>query len=85
MIRFDTVVTRLISIKEFQVVQNSLDLSKTYVVPTQSFFESDIQLVENNVKLHVGDIQTNIELVQNIERSSSGKFRAEISKVPCKQ
>lgn len=80
-LRFDTVFKGLDTIKEAQVVQESMDLFTIYVVPTKDFSLTDIERLKENMKLHVGNIQTNIELVSEIERTSSGKFKAVVSKI----
>jgi phenylacetate-CoA ligase len=82
MLRFDTVFKGVENIKEAQVVQEQLNLFTIYVVPGKNFNSSDIELIQNNMKLHAGDVHTNIEPVQEIPRSSSGKFRAVICKLP---
>ena len=82
MLRFDTVFKGVDTIKEAQVVQERLDLFKVYVVPGQNFGSSEIELIQKNMKLHVGEVQTIVEPVPEIPRSSSGKFRAVICNIP---
>lgn len=81
-LRFDTVFKGLDSIKEAQVVQESFEKFLIYVVPSDGFNEDSINLLLHNMKLHVGEIPTEVKVVDHIERSPSGKFRAVISKVP---
>jgi phenylacetate-CoA ligase len=85
MLRFDTVFKGIENIKEAQVVQEQLNLFTIYVVPGRNFSSSDVELIQHNMKSHAGDVQTNVELVPEIPRSPSGKFRAVICKIPQNQ
>lgn len=78
MLRFDTVFKGVSSIKEAQVVQQRIDLFNIRVVPTDDFNGHDGDKLKENMRLHAGEIQVNIEIVDHIERSASGKFRAVI-------
>lgn len=80
-LRFDTVFKGVDTIKEAQIVQERLDLFIIYVVPGLNFGPADIDILKKNMRMHVGDVQTKIEIVSNIPRSQSGKFRAVISKL----
>jgi len=82
MLRFDTVFKGVETIKEAQVVQEKLDLFRVLVVPGDGFGSHDVEKIKENMKLHVGNVETLVEAVANIPRSSSGKFRAVICKLP---
>jgi phenylacetate-CoA ligase len=82
MLRFDTVFKGVENIKEAQVVQEQLNLFTIYIVPGKNFNSSDVELIQLNMKHHAGDVHTNVETVLEIPRSSSGKFRAVICKLP---
>ena len=81
MLRFDTVFKGVETIREAQVVQETLDLFRIYVVPTEQFDDHDVESIRRNMQLHAGNVQTVVESVDSIPRSSSGKFRAVICKL----
>ncbi len=85
MLRFDTVFKGVTNLKEAQVVQESLDLMVINVVPGEGFAHHDIKRLQSNMRLHAGNIETKVELVSSIPRSSSGKFRAVISNLKPEQ
>ncbi len=78
MLRFDTVFKGVENIREAQVVQDRLELFTVYVVPINGFDRHDIEQIKNNMKLHVGNVETHVNLVNSIARAASGKFRAVI-------
>jgi phenylacetate-CoA ligase len=81
MIRFDTVFKGVENIREAQVVQEQLDLFTIRVVPADTFDKHDIQRIKDNMRLHAGEVGVNVCLVDQIERTASGKFRAVICKL----
>lgn len=81
MLRFDTVFKGVINIREAQVIQESLALFTIRIVPTTTFGEHDIHKIKQNMRSHVGEANVNIQLVDQIERTSAGKFRAVICKL----
>jgi phenylacetate-CoA ligase len=85
MLRFDTVFKGVDNIREAQVVQEKIDCFTVYVVPIHAFGSDDIEKIQSNMRLHVGKVQTNVQPVDSIPRSSSGKFRAVLCKLPPEQ
>jgi phenylacetate-CoA ligase len=81
MLRFDTVFKGVGSIKEAQVVQESVQRFVVRVVPSDHFTNHDVARIEQNMTKHVGNVQVVVVAVPNIERSVSGKFRAVICKL----
>lgn len=79
MLRFDTVFKGVDPIREAQVVQKERDYFLIRVVPADNFNEHDALHLRQNMRLHVGDVKVDIELVSAIERTSGGKFRAVVS------
>lgn len=77
-LRFDTVFKGVENIREAQVVQDELNSFTIYVVPTKEFNTCDVETIENNMRLHVGNVNTKVRSVTFISRSASGKFRAVI-------
>ncbi len=80
-LRFDTVFKGVSTIREAQVVQESLNRFVIKLVPAEGFNEEDRARLRENMKLHVGEVQTDIELVEAIPRRSSGKFQAVVCKL----
>ncbi|MBI5308206.1 MAG: phenylacetate--CoA ligase family protein [Planctomycetes bacterium] len=81
MLRFDTVFKGVENIREAQVVQEQLDLFTICLVPADTFEEHDIQKIKDNMRLHAGEVRVDVHLVDQIERTASGKFRAVICKL----
>lgn len=75
-LRFDAVFKGIQSVKMSQVVQEKLDRFVIYVVPANGFGPADVETIRCNMRLHVGDVETRVECVDQIERTASGKFRA---------
>lgn len=85
MLRFDTVFKGVDNICEAQVVQEKIDLFRIKVIPSKGFTDHDIEKIKSNMRFHVGDIYTEVEIVEDIPRSPSGKFRAVICKLPAQE
>ena len=81
-LRFDTVFKGVANIWEAQVVQEEIDLFHIRVVPNEHFSEDDIKLLKHNMHLHAGDVRVEVKLVDEIERTESGKFRAVVCNLP---
>jgi phenylacetate-CoA ligase len=78
MLRFDTVFKGVDNIREAQVIQKRLDLFLIKVVPAQAFSHHDIDNLKHNFSLHAGDVPVEVQAVNDIPRSPSGKYRAVI-------
>jgi phenylacetate-CoA ligase len=68
-------------IKESQVVQERPNLFVVYIVPGDGFGAPEIELLKRNMRQHVGDAETQIQIVDAIARSPSGKFRPAVCKL----
>jgi len=80
--RLDPVFKGLQTIKEAQIVQEDFDNVILNVVPGKLFQISDAETVVHELKKRLGtNINVHINVVSRIKRTSSGKFRAVISKV----
>jgi phenylacetate-CoA ligase len=75
-LRFDTVFKGVENIREAQVVQEGLAAFTIYVVSVDGFGAKEIERIKHNMRLHVGNVQTEIKPVNLIPRTASGKFRA---------
>lgn len=85
MLRFDTVFKGIHNIQEAQVIQQDIDLFTILVVPSEGFGNHDIEIIKGNMSQHVGTVETHVKLVDKIDRTASGKFRAVICKLSATQ
>jgi hypothetical protein len=69
------------NIREAQVVQEKLDLFTIRLVPANNFEGYDVKKIKENMRLHVGEVKVDVRLVDKIDRTTSGKFRAVICKL----
>jgi hypothetical protein len=76
MLRFDTVFKGVKHIREAQVVQEKLNSFTIYVVPGDGFDIDDIGKIQSNMRLHVGNVHTDVKPIAILPRSASGKLRA---------
>jgi phenylacetate-CoA ligase len=81
MLRFDTVFKGVTTIREAQVVQERVDLFEIRIVPAPGFHSEDASRIQENMLLHVGQVEVRVILVEAIPRSESGKFRAVVCKL----
>lgn len=80
--RLDPVFKGLQSIKEAQIIQEDYDEIVVKIVPGKDYKEKDGDVVVNELKKRLGSqANVSIHIVDEIPRSSAGKFRAVISKV----
>lgn len=80
-LRFDTAFKGVATIKEAQVVQEEPDRFVVLVVPAEDYSEADSERIRQNMRLHIGDVKSEVQLVTSIPRTSSGKFKAVVSKL----
>jgi phenylacetate-CoA ligase len=76
------VVRDLPGVKEFKIVQESLDLTRVFLVADAAFRPESVQTIITGLKRRLGtgvDIQ--VERVASIPKEASGKFRYIVSKV----
>lgn len=80
--RLDPVFKGLESIKETQIVQEDLDNVTLKIVPGDNYRQEEADIIVYELKKRLGSYtKITTQLVQEIPRTSSGKFRAVISKV----
>jgi phenylacetate-CoA ligase len=84
-LRFDAVFKGVTKIREAQVVQERPDLFVIRVIPADGFSQQDIDQIQNNMRLHVGAVETRVQPVREIPRSASGKFRAVVCHLSAEQ
>ena len=80
LVRFHGIFTHQPHIIEGQIIQESLNRICVRIVPTDNFSEADKIDVIDRVHQRLGDqVEVVVELVQGIERTKSGKFKAVVS------
>ena len=71
------------SIRLSQIVQEELDRVVVKVVPDERFSEADAERLRAALKQRLGpEMRIEIEVVASISRTTAGKFRWVVSKVP---
>ena len=80
--RLDPVFKGLRSIKEAQIIQQDYSHITLKIVPDDDYDEKDGRAVVLELKKRLGDnVHIDIDIVDEIERTKSGKFRSVISNV----
>jgi len=80
--RLDPVFKGLKSIKEAQIIQQDYTHITLNIVPDDGFNKKDGQAIVSELKKRLGEgVYIDIKIVDEIERTRSGKFRSVISKV----
>ncbi|NMC15542.1 MAG: hypothetical protein GYA40_02715, partial [Chloroflexi bacterium] len=82
LVRFHGIFANQPNIIEGQVIQETLRDFTVKVVCTQNFSEQDVADIKSRMAQRLGEgVNINVEKVDSIPRSDSGKFKAVISKV----
>jgi len=81
--RLDHAFKDTLTVKEAQIVQEKLDSILVNIVPREGFGPEDEKRILRELRLRLGEaIQIQIQKVERIPRTETGKFRFVISKVP---
>ncbi|MEN6586462.1 MAG: AMP-binding protein [Sulfuricella sp.] len=76
------VVRDLPGVKEFKIVQESLDLTRVFLVTETPFQQESLQTIATALKQRLGnEVNIQIEHVVSIPKEASGKFRYVVSHV----
>jgi phenylacetate-CoA ligase len=70
-----------INIKEAQIIQISLESICVKIVPGKDYSVQDGKTIIKRLKERMGELNVEIELVDEIERTGRGKFRAVINRI----
>lgn len=82
MVRFHSVFTNQPHIREGQVIQEKIDVIRVRIVPTKDYSADDSREVAHRIHQRLGNkVNVEIELVDSIPRTKSGKFQAVISNI----
>ncbi len=83
MVRFHGIFVDQPNVVEGQIIQETLSTILVKVVPTANFNGDDVQEIIHRVQQRMGyEVHVQVECVNEIPRTASGKFQAVISKVP---
>jgi phenylacetate-CoA ligase len=80
--RLDPIFKSGLPIREAQIVQESLSGLRLRYVPAPETPDVDLSTLVQALRDRLGDVQITLEPVAQIPRSSNGKFRSVISKLP---
>jgi phenylacetate-CoA ligase len=81
MVRFHGIFINIPWIVEAQVIQHEMTRFEIRLVTSCDPVNEDLELIRRRMQSQLGDIQLEINRVQQIERSPNGKFKAVISHV----
>ncbi len=80
--RLDPVFKGLSSIKETQIIQESLASIRVKMVVENDYHHSQTEILVNELKKRLGeDIAIEVDFVNEIKRTTSGKFKSVVSQV----
>ncbi|MGE0757695.1 MAG: phenylacetate--CoA ligase family protein [Pirellulaceae bacterium] len=79
-LRFDAIFKATSNIVEGQIIQEEADRFTVRVVPTSAYSVADEERIRAAFRNHAGNATLDIEMVENIPRTSNGKFRAVINR-----
>lgn len=80
LVRFHGIFTNQPHVVEGQIVQEAMNRIRVRIVPTVGYTEADSLDVADRIKQRMGnEVNVVVELVDSIERTHSGKFKAIIS------
>ena len=80
--RLDPVFKEDLPIKEAQIIQERLDHFRILCIPAPGFGSDTERVLTERLRDRVGDVAVTVECVDAIARSSNGKFRAVICRLP---
>jgi len=83
MVRFHGIFVDQPHIQEGQIIQEKLDLIRVKIVPKPGFGENDIRDISGRIQQRLTNrMSVVVEIVEKIERTKAGKFRAVICNLP---
>jgi phenylacetate-CoA ligase len=80
-VRFHGIFTGLVNVREGQVIQEDYDQFRVRLVVGPSFNDQDKNAIYDRFFQRLGRINLDFDIVDQIERTERGKFKAVISKV----
>ena len=80
--RLDPVFKDTYGIAAAQVVQDDWGLFRLRIVPGESYSDAEGERAAKTLRGYLGEGEIRVELVDEIERTASGKFRALVCNIP---
>jgi phenylacetate-CoA ligase len=80
--RLDPVFKANLPVVEAQIIQESLNLFRVLIVPTDGYTWEAGQSIADLIKERIGEGEVHVETVSNIPRGTNGKFRAVVNNLP---
>ena len=81
LVRFHGIFLDLPHVREGQVIQETLTRFRIRLVVSEGFSEAENAIIRERMETRLGKITLEIELVDSIERTERGKYKAVISRV----
>ncbi len=81
MVRFHSVFNGLTTIKQAQVIQESLKQITIKLVPDGIISGQDMDLMQQRIQSQLGDVNIAFDVVDTIPLQPNGKYKAVISKL----
>jgi len=79
--RLDPIFKSSLPIHEAQIIQETYTRIRLRIVPVSGYSEHTGAILAARIRERLGDVQVDVELVAEIERTSAGKFRAVICNI----
>lgn len=76
--RMDPVFKARLPIREAQIIQEAIDVIRVRYIPADGFTEADGESIAERIRARMGRVTVVLEAVDDIPRTSNGKFRAVI-------
>jgi phenylacetate-CoA ligase len=73
-----------VPVRESQIIQETIDQLRVLVVPAPGFRAETARNIVDRLQARVGQVQVQVESVEAIPRTASGKFRAVINRLPAR-
>ena len=68
-------------VEESQIIQEDYTTIRVKVTPNEQFGSEDKKEIVDSIVTRVGDVDVSVEIVDQIERTASGKFRSVVSHI----
>jgi phenylacetate-CoA ligase len=83
--RLDPIFKGGLPVREAQIIQESLAELKVLYVPDANFHRDALNELTERIRERMGDVEVDYKEVSEIPRTSRGKFRAVVCKLPAEQ
>lgn len=80
--RVDGIILGVASVREGQIIQEGLTAFRIKVVADEGFGDEERAVIRARCRERLGDVQVRVDVVERIERTAGGKFKAVVSELP---